>query len=139
MSVHLGDALSALADGELDADAADAARAHLAACAACAGELAAVEAVRTAVRSLPPVDPPRPLVAGPPDVVPLASRRPGRWAGLVAGAAAAAAMLLLPAVHQDVGGAPQVAELVQAHTAAPVDADVVSQVAPAALPISFRQ
>ncbi|MGH9151636.1 MAG: zf-HC2 domain-containing protein, partial [Acidimicrobiales bacterium] len=49
---HLGDALSALADGQLPDDEAGAARDHVAACVSCAAELAAVEQVRALVRGL---------------------------------------------------------------------------------------
>jgi anti-sigma factor RsiW len=55
---HLGDALSALLDGELAPAQQDAARAHLSVCADCSRELAAVGQARTWIRALPPVDPP---------------------------------------------------------------------------------
>ncbi|HJV08320.1 MAG TPA: zf-HC2 domain-containing protein, partial [Acidimicrobiales bacterium] len=55
---HLGDALSALLDGELPVAQADQAHAHLAQCPVCAHELAAVTQARSWVRALPPVDPP---------------------------------------------------------------------------------
>jgi anti-sigma factor RsiW len=54
---HLGDRLSALADGELDEREAAAARAHLADCDGCRAELRGIELVRSAVQGLPPVDP----------------------------------------------------------------------------------
>jgi anti-sigma factor RsiW len=56
---HLGDATSALLDGELDEAAAARARAHLASCASCASELAREAAARDALRGLPaPAAPP---------------------------------------------------------------------------------
>lgn len=58
MSAHLGDLLSALADGELGGAEEAVAREHLATCERCRAELAAVEQVRALVRSLPPVAPP---------------------------------------------------------------------------------
>ncbi|MFP5377624.1 MAG: anti-sigma factor family protein, partial [Acidimicrobiia bacterium] len=76
---HLGDALSALADGQLPDDEAAAARDHVASCASCAAELAAVEQVRALVRGLGPVEPRRPLVAVP--RVGPASRRAGPTRG----------------------------------------------------------
>lgn len=134
MTGHLGDALSALADGQLDAGDEAAALDHLAGCEPCAAELAAIMAVRTLVRALPPVEPRRPLVA-----VPAEPRRPGRLAGILAAAAASVAMVLLSGVQQDAGTGPQVAQLVQVHTTSPVNAEPMSQLAPAALPVSFSE
>lgn len=132
-TAHLGDALSALADGQLAADEAAAARAHLGACASCAAELRAVEEVRTLVRGLGPVEPLRPLVAAVPPV-----GRTSRLAG-VAAVAAAAALLALSGVEPDGGRAPQVASLVQVHATSPVNADPLSQMAPAAIPVSLER
>jgi anti-sigma factor RsiW len=97
---HLGDALSALLDGELSGDEAAAARAHLGECRSCADELAGVESVRGVVRGLTPVDPPA--------VVSLSRR----GSPLTPVAAAAAALVLL-AAWTPVGGPvrPQVAAL----------------------------
>ena len=98
--------LSALLDGELPAADAEAVRAHVAACADCAAELAAVREARTALRSLPAVEPPPGFIDGllattaadePPagarraEVVPLRGRR----AALANAAAAVAAGVLL--------------------------------------------
>lgn len=130
---HLGDALSALADGQLPADEAATARAHVAACPACAGELAATEAMRTLVRGLGPVEPRRPLVALPP------MGRTSRLAGVAAVAAAVVSLLALSSVEQDPGAAPQVASLVQTHATSPVNADPMSQMAPAAIPVSLER
>lgn len=134
MTEHLGEALSALADGQLDPTEEVAALDHLAGCGPCAAELMATRAMRSLVRALPPVEPRRPLVAAP-----VEPRRPSRLAGVLAAAAASVAMLLLAGVQQDVGTGPQVAQLVQVHTTSPVNADPMSQVAPAALPVSFTE
>lgn len=130
---HLGDALSALADGQLPDQEAGAARDHLASCASCAAELAAVERVRALVRGLGPVEPRRPLVAAP---------RLGpasRLAGAAAAAAAAVALLALSAVELESGRAPQVASLVRVHATSPVNADPMSQMAPAAIPVALER
>ncbi|HEX2701042.1 MAG TPA: zf-HC2 domain-containing protein [Acidimicrobiales bacterium] len=134
MTGHLGEALSALADGQLGPDEEGAALDHLSGCGSCASELASVTAVRSLVRALPPVEPRRPLVA-----VPAQPRRPSRLAGVLAAAAASVAMLLLSGVQLDAGSGPQVAQLVQVHTTSPVNLDPMSQVAPAALPVSFTE
>lgn len=139
---HLGEAISALADGQLAGTEAATARAHLAGCEPCAAELVATEAMRALVRALPMVEPLRPLLAVP--SAPRPSRlphrtRPGRLGGALAAAAASVAMLLLSGVHPDSGTGPQVAQLVQVHTTSPVNADLMSQVAPAALPVSFQR
>ena len=132
MTAHLDDLLSALADGQLDAVEATAARTHVATCAWCAAELASVERMRELVRGLGPVEPRRPLVAVPP-----APGRLGRRAGLVATAAAAVAMVVLSGMDLETQGAPQVANLVQVHSTAPVNADPMSQLVPAAVPVSL--
>jgi len=130
---HLGDALSALADGELDAAEAAAAQDHLSSCAECAAELALITQARTLVRNLPTLDPPRPLVLGRLQPVP-----PRRWAAPAAAAAAAVAMALLAAVGGDVARDPApMGRLVQVHATSAVNADPVSQLAPSAIPISF--
>lgn len=54
---HLGDALSALADGELTPDEANAARAHLASCPKCSADLDSLDRVRARLRDLPLLDP----------------------------------------------------------------------------------
>ena len=135
MTGHLGEALSALADGQLEPHEEGAALDHLAGCEPCAAELATTQATRSLVRALPPVEPLRPLVARPR----VETRRPSRLAGVLAAAAASVAMLLLAGVQPDAGTGPQVANLVQVHTTSPVNADPMSQVAPAALPVSFTE
>ena len=54
---HLGDALSALVDGELDGAEETVAHRHLDACERCRAELAATRATADLVRGLPAVDP----------------------------------------------------------------------------------
>ena len=127
---HLGDLLSAMVDGELPEPDLTAARAHLGTCAACRAELAATERARGLVRGLPFVDPPFPLVAGRPPA-------PGRLVGMVAAVAAAVALLLLPGVGEE-EPAPPVGRLVEVHTTSVVNADPVSQLTPAAIPMSLR-
>ena len=143
---HLGDALSALLDGELSVAQQEAARAHLAACPECADELAAVGQARSWVRGLPQVDPPfgfyerilldRPVPRPAPFGVGPARRR---RAGLAALGAAAAAVTVLgvgsPAARPV---NPTMPQLVEAHAAsASVGADLLSKLAPVGAPISF--
>lgn len=61
---HDGDQLSALLDGELSAAEVAEIRAHLATCPPCAAELEAVDAARSVLRGLPPVEPPAGFLAG---------------------------------------------------------------------------
>ena len=144
---HLGDALSALLDGELSMAQQETARAHLAACPECAEELAAVGQARSWVRGLPQVDPPfgfyerilrdRPLPGTAPfGVSPSLRRR----AGVAALGAAAAAVTVLgvgsPAARPVNPAMPQ---LVEAHaTSASIGADLLSKLAPMGVPVSFR-
>ena len=127
---HLGDLLSAMSDGELDAAGAIAARAHLGGCPTFRAELAATERARALVRGLPLVDPPVPLVS-----VPAAPT--GRLVGMVAAVAAAVALLLLPGVGEE-QPVPAVGRLVDVHATSAVNADPVSQLTPAAIPMSLR-
>ena len=146
-AAHLGDLLSALLDGELVPPQEQAARAHIAACPDCSQELAAVDQARSWVRALPPVEPPfgfyeRMLLDGQPllrggfgDRTTLRRR-----AGLAAAGAAAVAVTVL-----GVGSpsprpvSPAVPRLVEAHaTSASVGADLLSKLAPAGIPVSFR-
>ena len=143
---HLGDALSALLDGELPIAQADQARAHLAACPTCAHELSAVTQARAWVRALPPVEPPlgfyeRMLVdRREPVTAPFGARSTlRRRAGLAALGAAAAAVTVLgvgsPAAQPV---SPAVPRLVEAHaTSASVGADLLSKLAPVGVPVSF--
>lgn len=132
VSGHLGDTVSALADGELaDGELADA-QAHLDACPVCAAELAGTARVRDLVRGLPPIDPRVPL-----DIIrvePIGRR----WAASAAAAAAAVALVLLTAVGAGEAPTPApVGRLVQAHATSAVNADPLSQLAPAAIPVAF--
>ncbi|MGH9178611.1 MAG: anti-sigma factor family protein [Acidimicrobiales bacterium] len=131
---HLGDLTSALVDGQLGPEEEAAALGHLASCPPCAADLRSISAVRAMVRSLGPVEPPYPLVAGPP-----VRHRPSWASGLVAAAAASVALLLLSGVEQPTNGGPQVAQLVQVHSTSPVNVDPMSQLAPAVLPASLEQ
>lgn len=126
---HLGDLLSALVDHELDPSEDAAARVHLARCPACTAELAATEQARALVRGLPAVEPPVPLT-GP--VV----RRPRRAAPAMAAAAAVVAFVLLAGVGEERSDL-RVGRLVEVHATSVVNADPVSQLAPAAIPVSF--
>lgn len=78
---HVGDLLSALLDGELNRDELATVTAHLAECETCSEELTAIASVREAVRSLPELDPPVPIMA---------HRRPHRWITAAASIAAGA-------------------------------------------------
>lgn len=128
---HLGDRLSALVDAELDPAGEAVARSHLAACEACAGELAATARVRELVRGLPAVEPPSPVD------LPVTGRRAG-VAGVAAGVAAAVALVLMAGVNTDRPDNPPVARLVEVHATSVVNADPLSQLAPAAVPVSMR-
>ncbi|MDP9389204.1 MAG: zf-HC2 domain-containing protein [Actinomycetota bacterium] len=130
MTPHLGDLTSAFADGELDATTASAVVAHVEQCPTCAAEVRASAQVRDLVRRLEPVEPLRPLVA-------TVAAGPRRLAGLVAAAAAAVALVLLSNVEQPPRGTPEVASLVRVHSTSPVNVDPTSQLAPAAIPVSF--
>jgi anti-sigma factor RsiW len=133
---HAADALSALLDGQLAGADERSVRAHVARCPACAAELRAVDLARSWVRGLPAVDPPfgfyERLVATP---------RRRRWAAASLAAAAAASVAfvgVLPAREAPVS--PAVASLIRTHAVtASVDGDLVSQLAPAGVPMSFRR
>jgi anti-sigma factor RsiW len=154
---HLGDALSGLLDGELPALQREAAQAHLLGCPACADELRSVGQARDWVRALPPVEPPfgfyermlagggpitvaTPVLLSPP--VPLrATPSLRRRAALAAfGAAAVAVTVLSVGSPQQSPVVPSVPHLVAAHaTSASVNADLVSKMAPMAVPGSLRR
>jgi anti-sigma factor RsiW len=145
-SAHLGDALSALLDGELPTAQEAAAQAHLARCPSCADELLAVTQARSWVRALPPVEPPfglfeRMLLERPQPVPGAFGARASlrRRAGLAAAGAAAAAVTVL-----GVGSpsqppvSPAVPRMVEAHaTSASVGADLLSKLVPVGVPVSF--
>jgi len=145
-SAHLGDALSALLDGELTPSQEAAARAHVAGCPACAHELLAVTQARSWVRALPPVEPPfglfeRMLLERPQPVPGAfgARRSVRRRAGLAAvGAAAAAVTVLGLGSPSQPPVSPAVPRMVEAHaTSASVGADLLSKLAPVGVPVSF--
>lgn len=60
--VHVGEQLSAYLDGEIDTGEHTVVLAHLDRCSRCRDELYEIDAARTAVRSLPVLDPPIPLM-----------------------------------------------------------------------------
>ncbi len=162
---HLGDALSALLDGELVGPPEAAAHAHLAVCPPCARELQAVSQARTWVRALPVVDPPfglyermlldrSPVPAGTPPPGVAAFAGAGVFVGALAGraafrrragvaaigAAAAAVTLLGMGSPSTQPVSPAVARLVEAHAASSsVGADLLSKLAPAGVPVSFNR
>jgi anti-sigma factor RsiW len=137
---HLGDALTALLDGELSAEEAPAVDAHLAACAVCAAELDALGAVRSGLRALPPEEPPFGFVerlARPHHV----RGRRRRWrvgvAALGASAAASLAVLLVSS-PTNAPVSPQMTRLVEAH-ATSASGDPISQLTPIGVPVSFQR
>ena len=84
---HPTDALSALLDGALPAAEAMEVERHLAGCAECRDERDALSAVRSAVRSLPTLEPPARALAA---TEPVRSSRRGLAAWAASGVAAAA-------------------------------------------------
>jgi anti-sigma factor RsiW len=137
MNGHAGDLLSAMLDGELTPGEERGVRAHLEECAGCRRELHLIGEARTLVRALPPVAPPfgffeRMLRPG------------GRWAragvaALAAGAAASVAVMSL-AAPREAPVSPQVGRFVDAHTAsASTSGDPISELTPAAAPMSFHR
>ncbi len=105
---HAGDRLSAYLDGEITGTELDAVTIHLIGCNDCRSELHDIDAARTAIRSLPRIDPPAlgdlyrlPVVSGdagtsPPEDKP-GGRLAHRWR-VVAAAAVAAAVAVTVAV-----------------------------------------
>jgi anti-sigma factor RsiW len=133
---HLGDFLSALLDGEIAASEESVVRSHLHRCTRCQEELDEVASARRLVRSLPEVRPPlgyeqRLLRSG-------RYRRAG-VAALAATAAASIAFLGVASPREEpVAVAPQVPRLVDAHvSSASVSGDLVGNLAPAAVPVTF--
>ncbi|MEE9297779.1 MAG: zf-HC2 domain-containing protein [Acidimicrobiia bacterium] len=107
---HPRELLSAHLDGELTADEGSRVDLHLATCADCTHELRALASVRTALRSLPELEPPTPLMAA-------RSWSLVRWGG---GAAAAAAVALAVVLAVAPGDRPAVLDLdtmAEQHTA----------------------
>ena len=90
--VHVGEALSAYLDGQLDTSEQSLVVDHLERCDRCRDELHDVDAARTAVRSLPVLDPPVPLL---PEIRRDGAGHPVRKVvGWAAGIAAAAALVV---------------------------------------------
>ena len=134
---HPGDSLSALLDGELSPAEETAVQAHLVGCMTCRHEMETVQVARLWVRALPPVEPPFGLYERM-----LVPYRPGRRRVAMAfvGAAAAVAAALVsiaPARQEPIR--PQVATLIEAHSAsASVDGDPLTDLAPAGVTVSIR-
>jgi anti-sigma factor RsiW len=129
-ALHLGDALSALLDGELERAEAARAAEHADACAVCGAELAEVTAARSALRSLPLLDAP-PGVLRPARVRSHARRSRTRRAALTGAAAAAMGVAaLLGSAQPVVAEQPAMAALVAEHAGA-------SRPAPRVTPLSL--
>jgi len=168
-SAHLGDALSALLDGELsDADTA-AARAHLATCPTCEAELGAIDQARTWLRGLPPIEPPADFSerliaaqsagsvpersagsvpersAGHEATVTPLSEAPSqrrRWRAGVAAMSACAAVtvaVLSVASPHDPPTSPPLGRFIAAHETEGGVGDPVSELATAVVPVGFQR
>jgi anti-sigma factor RsiW len=137
MSAHPGDLLSAYVDGELTQRELEGVRVHLDECPECRRELQLIREARTLVRDLPPVDPPFGFFERM-----LPPRK--RWAragvsALAAGAVASVAVMALAAPREP-HVSTHVARLVDAHTAsASTSGDPISELTPAAVPVSFQR
>ncbi len=149
-AVHVGDMISARLDDEMAVDLLPGVDAHLAACPACAAEHDEVAWARTALRALPPLDPPaevlRPAGAwpAPPASRPVRHARRPRTRQLVAATAAVAAasvgvLGLVGRPGPTDTTRPAVASFVAQHSTSSPGPDAVSGLAPAALPISFSR
>ena len=137
MSAHPGDLLSAYVDGELTPHELEGVRAHLDECAECRRELQYVSEARTFVRDLPPVDPPFGFFERM-----LHPRH--RWAragvAALAGAAAVSVAVMGFVAPREPNVSPHVARFVDAHTAsASTSGDPISELTPAAVPVSFQK
>jgi anti-sigma factor RsiW len=134
--VHAGDLLSGLLDGELDAVEEQQVRAHLLACAECRRDLDVVGAMRSLVRGLPSVEPSLGFQR---------MLRPShRWAraavGTLAAGAAVSIAVVAMAAPREAPVRPPVANFVDAHTAsASTSGDPISELAPAAVPVSLNR
>ena len=90
---HSGELIGAYLDGELSRPEIDQLQAHLASCGRCSSELQEMQAVRSAVRSLPLLELPAGLIPeADAELIPLRRNR-GFWVG-----AAAAAVALVIAI-----------------------------------------
>jgi anti-sigma factor RsiW len=135
---HPGDLLSALLDGELGLAEAGAVRSHLDSCPECQRELDYISGARTLVRGLPAVDPPFGFFER------MLSPRRSRWAkgavGMLAAGAAASIAVVALAAPREPSVKPPVANFVDAHVAsASTSGDPISELSPAAVPVSFGQ
>jgi anti-sigma factor RsiW len=134
---HAGDLLSALVDGELTHVEEQGVRAHLNECAECRRELQFISDARTLVRDLPAVDPPFGFFER-------MLRPRHRWAraGVAAltGAAAVSVAVMAFVAPREPHVSPNVARFANAHTAsASTSGDPISEMTPAAVPVSFQR
>jgi anti-sigma factor RsiW len=98
---HPSESISAYLDGELSGNERDDFVAHIGSCGRCARELEEIQAVRSAVRSLPVLELPRGLISeADAEIIPLRRHR-GLWVG-----AAAAVLAIVVAVAALVTPAP---------------------------------
>jgi anti-sigma factor RsiW len=137
MSAHPGDLLSALLDGELTPAEETGVRAHVDTCVDCQRELQRIGEARTFVRDLPAVDPPFGFYER-------MVRPRYRWAragvAALAGAAAVSVAVMAVAAPREPHVTPHVAQLVDTHTAsASTTGDPISEITPAAEPVSFKR
>ena len=139
MSHSPGESLSALVDGELAPAEEAAARAHLATCAECRAELAALERMRSLVRSLPQLDLPAVVVERVAWLDRRGRRRPSRVAAVAVCAVGAAASLLFVAATPTDPVTPPVDHLLQVHATSGVNGDPLTQLVPIAVPVSFGE
>lgn len=132
------DWLSALLDGELSTVEEAAVRAHVDTCDRCRHELAATERVRALVRGLPSLDLPAAVV----ERTRWVGRRKVSRVGATAAAAVAVAAsmaFLVTSSPSDSSVRPEVGQLVDVHATSGVGGDPVSQLTPAAIPVSFQE
>lgn len=135
---HVDDSLSALLDDELSPAEAAAVRTHLDLCDRCRDELAATERVRALVRDLPSLDLPDVVVERVRWVGRRRVSRLGAAAAAAVGVAASMAFLVLSS-PTDSSVRPEVGQLVDVHATSGVGGDPVSQLTPAAIPVSFQE
>jgi anti-sigma factor RsiW len=136
---HVDDSLSPLLDDELSPAEAAAVRAHIDVCHRCRDELAATERVRALVRGLPSLDLPAGVGGGGGGGAPRRRvSRLGAAAAAAVGVAASMAFLVLSS-PTDSSVRPEVGQLVDVHATSGVGGDPVSQLTPAAIPVSFQE
>jgi len=93
---HLGELLSAHLDDEVTPEERTRIEAHLAGCSECSRELEDLDAARSAIRTLPLLDPPRGLVPRPAARAPWLRRRWVAAAGAIAAGALAVGLVTAP-------------------------------------------